>query len=191
MFSVSSPNSPTRVISPSAHQQRDGALFNAVVDNTHAHQKEMIKSITSVISSLSPEIIPTNDQTGFFKNVNNSPRGVSYAFENVYSVGFGNPTQQGVLIAVGEHLPIVRAMKELQRYKQFFRDPELKTKLDLLDPEMRNDLVNQVPNFKIENKKDVLELIQNVVLSLSEPWSQENIAKVQTKINDFFPFLEN
>ncbi|MFN7309867.1 MAG: hypothetical protein ACK5T0_00710 [Vampirovibrionales bacterium] len=66
---LSSPNTPTRVVkgaSPSAHQQRDGALFNAVVDNTHAHQKEMIKSITSVISSLSPEIIPTNDETGFF-----------------------------------------------------------------------------------------------------------------------------
>ena len=151
----------------------------------------MIESITSVISSLSPEIIPINDTTGFFKNVKTSPRGPSYAFENVYSVGFENSTQQGVLVAMGEHLPIVRAIQELERDKNFLSDPELKTKLDLLDPEMRNDLVNQVPNFKIENKKDVLELIQNVVLSLSEPWSQENIAKVQTKINDFFPFLEN
>ncbi|MFN7309868.1 MAG: hypothetical protein ACK5T0_00715 [Vampirovibrionales bacterium] len=92
---------------------------------------------------------------------------------------------------MGEHLPIVRAIKELERDKNLLSDPELKTKLDLLDTEMKNDLINQVPNFKIKNKKDVLELIQNVVLSLSEPWSKENIAKVQTKINDFFPFLEN
>ncbi len=191
MFSVSSPNSPTRVISPSAHQQRDGALFKVVVDNTHPHQKRMIESITSVIVNLSPEIIPINDTTGFFKNVKTSPRGPSYAFENVYSVGFENSTQQGVLVAVGKHLPIVRAIQELERDKNFLSDPELKTKLDLLDTEMKNDLINQAPNYKIENKKDVLELIQNVVLSLSEPWSRENIARVQTKINDFFPFLKN
>jgi hypothetical protein len=192
---LSSPNTPTRVAkgaSPSAHQQRDGALFKVLVNNTHPHQRQIIPSITRLIGRLSPEIIPANDQTGFFSNVKASPGGTSFDFESVYSCEIENTAQQGLLIAVGEHLPTFRAIHDISGIKGIVSDPELKETLDSLKTKVLTDLLaKQVPNFTIRSKEDVLTLIQAVVLSLKEPWSPENIAKVKTKIDEYLPFLND
>jgi hypothetical protein len=192
---LSSPNTPTRVAkgaSPSAHQQRDGALFKVLVDNTHPHQSQIIASIPYLIRRLFPEIIPANDKTGFFSNVKVSPGLTSYDFESVYSCEIKNTAQQGTLIAVGEHLPNFRAIDGISGIKGIVSDPELKETLDSLKTKVLTDLLTkQLPNFTIRSKEDVLTLIQAVVLSLKEPWSKKNIATVIEKIDEHLPFLKD
>jgi hypothetical protein len=185
---LSSSNTPTRVAkgaSPSAHQQRDGALFNALVDNTRPSQNKIIYTIPNLILRLSPEIIPANDQTGFFTNVISTPGFTSYYFQNFYGFRIKSPTQKGWLIAVGEHLPKVRAIDEISQTKEIVSDPKLKEELDSLKIELVTDLAKQVPNFTIRRREDVLKLIRDIVLSLGETWNEENIAKVIAKMNEY------
>jgi hypothetical protein len=86
---------------------------------------------------------------------------------------------------VGEHLPKVRAIDEISQTKEIVTDPKLKRQIDSLKIELVTDLAKQVPNFTIRSREDVLKLIQAVVLSLGEPWNEENIAKVIAKMNEY------
>ena len=86
---------------------------------------------------------------------------------------------------MGEHLPKVRAIDEISQTKEIVSDPKLKEELDSLKIELVTDLAKQVPNFTIRRKEDVLTLIRDIVLSLGEPWNEENIAKVIAKMNEY------
>ncbi len=86
---------------------------------------------------------------------------------------------------MGEHLPKVRAIDEISQTKEIVSDPKLKEELDSLEIELVTDLAKQVPNYTIKNKEGVLTLIRDIVLSLGEPWSPENIEKVIAKMNEY------
>ena len=86
---------------------------------------------------------------------------------------------------MGDHLPKVRAIDEISQTKGIVSDPKLKEELDSLKIELVTDLAKQVPNFTIRRREDVLTLIRDIVLSLGEPWSEENIAKVIAKMNEY------
>jgi len=192
---LTSPNTPTRVVkgaSPSAHQQREGALFKALFDDTHPQGEKIIYAIPTLISKLSPEVITIKDKNGFFSNVNFSAKGItSCEFQNVIAFDIKNAFQRGLLFAVGDDLPNFRAIDEMTKIKEIVSDAKLKEKLDSLNFEITNELTNQLPNYTIKDKEDVFQLIQDVVLSLKEPWNEKNRETVKNQINDYFPFLKN
>jgi hypothetical protein len=167
-------------------------VFKALFDDTHPQGEKIIYAIPTLISKLSPEVITIKDKNGFFSNVNFSAKGItSCEFQNVIAFHIKNAFQRGLLFAVGDDLPNFRAIDEMTKIKEIVSDAKLKEKLDSLNFEITNELTNQLPNYTIKDKEDVFQLIQDVVLSLKEPWNEKNRETVKNQINDYFPFLKN